>query len=139
MIRISRWCAPLLVAVLTTISAGTAQAQGYVVVANAAGPSTLTRDDLAKAFSKKRPDLAPIDQDKSSRVRAAFSEAVLGKPAAAVVSYWQQQIFSGKDVPPPEKGSDAEVLAAVRANPKAVGYVSPGTPLGDGVKAVTVR
>ncbi len=53
-------------------------------------------------------------------------------------SFWQQQIFSGKDVPPEKKKSDAEVIEFVSANPGAIGYVSVSASLGDGVKAVSV-
>ena len=49
---------------------------------------------------------------------------VLGKTVSAVKSYWQQQIFAGREVPPVEKTSDAEVIAFVKANRGAVGYVS---------------
>jgi hypothetical protein len=58
---------------------------------------------------------------------------------SAVESYWQQAIFSGRSVPPLEKASDAEVLAFVRANPGAVGYVSGGADLGASVKELTVN
>jgi hypothetical protein len=57
----------------------------------------------------------------------------------AIASYWQQQIFAGKDVPPPEQATEADVLAFVRDNAGAVGYVAAGTALGAGVRAVTVR
>jgi ABC-type phosphate transport system substrate-binding protein len=83
--------------------------------------------------------MMPVDQDKDAKVRAAFTKAILGRPLSAIISYWQQQIFSGGDSPPVEKGSDAEVLAFVRGNPKAIGYVAAGTELGAGVRAITVE
>lgn len=116
-----------------------ASAQGYVIVTNAAGPSTLSRDDVSRAFLKKSTKLVAVDQDKDARVRATFSKAILGRPLSAVLSYWQQQIFSGQESPPTEKGSDADVLAFVRSNPRAIGYVSAGTELGSGVQAVSVQ
>ena len=138
MSRLLRWIAPL--ALLAAIPAARAHAQGYVVVVNAsAGVGSMSKEDLSKVFLKKSTALAPVDQDKASAVRAAFSKAVLGRPTAAVGAYWQQQIFAGKDVPPPEKGSDADVLAFVKGNPKAIGYVAGGAALPDGVKAVTVQ
>jgi ABC-type phosphate transport system substrate-binding protein len=79
-----------------------------------------------------------VDQGKASSVRAAFSKAVLGRPVSAVESYWQQQIFSGKDVPPAAKGSDDEVVTFVKANPGAIGYVSAGASTA-GVKVVDVK
>ena len=135
----SRLAAATLAAAALALPARRAHAQGAVVVVNAAGPDALSKDDVSRAFLKKGGALVAVDQAKSAKVRDAFSKAVLGRPASAVATHWQQQIFAGKDVPPPEKGSDAEVLAYVRANPKAIGYVGAGTDLGAGVKSVTVR
>ena len=114
-------------------------AQGYVIVVNAAGPATLSKSEVSNVFLKKSTKLTPVDLEKSSKVRDAFSKDVHGRPAAAVSTYWQQQIFAGKEMPPAEKGSDADVLAFVKGNPKAIGYVSAGTDLGAGVRAVTVQ
>lgn len=116
-----------------------AEAQGYVVVVNAAGPASLSKVDVSNAFLKKGTKLVAVDQAKGAKVRDAFSKDVLGRPASAVATYWQQQIFAGKDVPPAEKGDDAAVLAFVKGNPAAIGYVAAGTDLGAGVKAVTVQ
>ena len=138
--RTTSWLAAAVVgAAALFIPAGRASAQGVVVVVNAAGPASLSKDDVSKAFLKKGGALVAVDQGKSAKVRDAFSKELLGRPAAAVATYWQQQIFAGKEVPPPEKGSDAEVLAFVRANPKAIGYVSAGADLGAGVKSVPVH
>jgi len=38
----------------------------------------------------------------NDRIRVAFSKSVHGKSVGAVRAFWQQQIFSGRDVPPPE-------------------------------------
>ena len=56
-----------------------------------------------------------------------------------VKAYWQQMIFSGREVPPPEKASAKDVVAFVSANRGGVGYVPAGTPLGEGVKTVDVK
>jgi ABC-type phosphate transport system substrate-binding protein len=56
----------------------------------------------------------------------------------AIDQYWTQSVFSGRAVPPPEKRSDADVVAFVRENPGAIGYVSQGASI-DGVKRVTVK
>jgi ABC-type phosphate transport system substrate-binding protein len=117
----------------------TAAAQGYVVVVNAASSvSTISKAELSNVFLKKSSKLTPVDQQKGTAVRDAFSKTVLGRPASAVATYWQQQIFAGKDVPPPEKGDDAAVLAFVKSTPNGVGYVSAGADVG-GVKTVTVQ
>lgn len=66
----------------------------------------------------------PVDQHQRSRVREVFSEHVLKRSVAAVRRYWQQRIFSGRDVPPPELESDRAVLRYVLKHEGAIGYVS---------------
>ena len=120
-----------------------AQDAGFLVVVNAANPTTeMERSRVGKAFLKKLkrwegPDklaIEPVDQDEKSPVRTAFTQAVHAKKVSAIKSYWQRMIFSGRDVPPPELGSDQAVLEFVRAEKGAVGYVSPDADLGEGVK-----
>ena len=137
--RFSTWAVGLLLALALLTPAPRASAQGYVVVVNEAGPASLSKNEVSRIFLKKSTQLTPVDQDKEARVRSSFSKVILGRPLSAIVSYWQQQIFSGGESPPVEKASDAEVLAFVRANPKAIGYVAAGTELGAGVRAVTVE
>lgn len=137
--RFSKWMAGLALGVALLAPARSASAQAYVVVTNAAGPASMSREDVARVFLKKNSKLVAVDQDKDSHVRAAFSKSVLGRPLTAVLIYWQQQIFSGQDSPPAEKSSDADVLAFVRGNPRAIGYVSASTDLGAGVHAVSVQ
>lgn len=137
--RFSIWTVGMALSLALTAPVSTASAQGYTIVVNDGGPATLSRDEVSRIFLKKSTKLTPVDQNRESKVRAVFSKAVLGRPITAIVSYWQQQIFSGGDSPPVEKGSDADVLAYVRANPKAIGYVAAGTDLGSGVRAVTVQ
>jgi MprA protease rhombosortase-interaction domain-containing protein len=137
--RISMWLAALLLASGLLAPTRRASAQGYVVVTNTAGPATLSRNEVARIFLKKSAALVPVDLGKGSKVRAAFSRAIVGRPVTAVLTYWQQQIFAGQESPPAEKATDADVLAFVRGNPRAIGYVSMGAALGDGVHAVTVQ
>jgi ABC-type phosphate transport system substrate-binding protein len=80
----------------------------------------------------------PVDQEKDALVREAFSNAILGRSPSQMESFWQQQIFSGKDVPPAKRKSDAEVIEFVSENPGAIGYVSASASLGGGVKALAV-
>lgn len=74
----------------------------------------------------------------SPHLQERFARTVHERSVNALKSYWNQVIFSGKDVPPVEKASDAEVLAFVRANRGAVGYVSAATEAA-GVKVLAVR
>jgi len=128
------------------LGAGRLSAQGYVVVVNAANPTTSLKKDKASQMFLKRVvrwddgrDVVPVNLERSSPTREAFSRAVHGKSASAVESYWQQQIFGGKDAPPPVRNSDADVLTFVRSNPGAIGFVSPSATLGSDVKAITIN
>jgi ABC-type phosphate transport system substrate-binding protein len=134
----------LVAALLTFAAASGVQAQEFVVIVNPANPvSALTRDEVSKLFLKRTTSwsaggqVAVVDLAKSSKVREAFSQAVHKRAASAVDSYWQQQVFSGKDVPPPEKGTDADVIAFVKSNPGAIGYVAAASA--DGVKVVSLK
>jgi ABC-type phosphate transport system substrate-binding protein len=139
----------VLAAALSTPAAFVAPASAAVpfkVVINVANAtSALSRDEVARIFLKKIPTwpggqtAQPVDQSKDSAVRKAFSKTVLGKEVEDVEAYWQQSIFSGRAVPPPEKASDADVLAFVRSNPNAVGYVSGSAELGASVKELIVK
>jgi hypothetical protein len=115
---------------------------GWRIIVHRSNPvSDVSRDQMARLFLKKSltwPDgrpAAPVDLPEDSAARVAFSRVVLGKSIAAVKAYWQQQIFSGKAVPPPEQASEEQVVGFVAANPLAVGYVSASAPL-PGVKVV---
>jgi ABC-type phosphate transport system substrate-binding protein len=122
-----------------------AGAAGFKVIVNGSNSSTkISKADLNAIFLKKLvkwsdgTPAVPVNQSKKSAVRDNFATAVHGKSVAAVDSYWQQQIFSGRDVPPAEKASDAEIVAFVKANAGAVGYVSDGGATA-GVKVVSVE
>ncbi len=133
----------LSVALALAGSAGAAQAQNFVIVVNASNPATEVTPELASRLFLKKvrrwsngDNVVPIDQQATSSVRQAFSLKVHGRSTAAVHAYWQQQIFAGNDLPPMEKSGDEQVLAFVRSNPAAVGYVNAGTPLIAGTKAL---
>lgn len=90
---------------------------------------TLSRDFLRNAYLKKATEwgqggtIRPIDLPSKVNVREQFVHDVLKKTPAQLKTYWNQQIFSGKGVPPPEARSAAEVVSYVLANPGAVGYL----------------
>jgi ABC-type phosphate transport system substrate-binding protein len=113
-----------------------------VIVNSSVSISSISRDELSKIFLKKvskfhdgHPSV-PVDLPSGSGLRDAFSRDVHGKPASAVEAYWQQQVFSGRDVPPSEKG-EAAAIEFVRSNGGGIAYVSAGAPT-DGVKVLNV-
>lgn len=121
-------------------------AEPFVVIVNAGNPvSAVAADQLSSLFLKKVTQWSgglpavPVDLAGDSPVRDSFSRQVHHKGTSAVKAYWQQMIFSGREVPPPEKGSAREVVAFVSANRGGVGYVPAGTPLGGDVKTVDVK
>ena len=121
------------------------RSQSYVVVVNAGVQATaITKSELARIFLKKAPKwksgqvAVPVDLDERSEIRKRFTKEEHGKSVTAVKSYWVQQIFSGRDVPPAEKPTDDEVLEVVRSTPGAVGYVSSCRAIGEGLKRLTV-
>jgi hypothetical protein len=122
-----------------------ADAESVVVVVNAANPTgELSSDEVSKMFLKKTSRWAsgekvlPVDLIDSSALREAFSKQIHGKGTAAIKAFWQKMIFSGHDVPPPEKPSIAEALSYVRGNPGGNGYAPAGADLGPGVKVLKV-
>lgn len=136
----------ILLALLVSLAwHGTALAAGYKVIVNSANPATaLPKKDVSQLFMKKTAKWAdgtavtPVDQTEKATVRERFTQEVHGKSVAAVKSYWQQQIFSGRDVPPVEKSSDAQVIAFVKQNAGAIGYVAESADTA-GVKVVAVQ
>lgn len=128
-----------------TGASATATAEGFVIIVRSDNPSSaIDREALSQIFLKRTttwPDgvhAEPVDLVSSDAARAAFTKSVLRKSMGAVRAFWQQQIYSGRDIPPPEKNSGAEVIAFVAAHAGAVGYVAAATSLGVGVKAISL-
>ena len=121
--------------------------ESFLVIVNAHNPArSADRDFVADAFLKRASrwddgeGLRPGDLRTSSAARRAFSTSVLQRTVAAVRSYWQQRIFSGRDVPPPELESEEAMLRYVAKYRGALGYVPATTKLdGSNVKVIVVR
>ena len=121
------------------LARGTARADStpaYRVIVHPDNPSTsVTRDFLIDAFLKRTTrwgdgeTIRPVDQRSDSLVRRRFSESILQRSVAAVKSYWQQRIFSGRELPPPELDSDEAVVGYVLKHRGALGYVSGSAKL----------
>lgn len=82
--------------------------------------------------------IRPADLSPQFAARAGFAREVLNKSLAQLRSYWNQQIFSGKSVPPPALDSEAAMIRYILDNPDAVGYL-PADANRDGVKVIPVR
>jgi ABC-type phosphate transport system substrate-binding protein len=106
--------------------------------------SSLNRAQLSAIFMRRTrswrdgTEVRPVEPPSRSRVREQFSRAVHGKSVAYVTRYWHRVIFAGRGVPPEELPSDAAVLAFVKTNRGAIGYVDGATLPGGDVKVITV-
>jgi ABC-type phosphate transport system substrate-binding protein len=126
-------------------AAARAQAGVTVIVNPSNAVDTITKAKIADLFLKRVTRwengraVTPVDQSEKSPARAAFTRDLLGKEVSWVKSYWQKMIFSGRASPPAELSSDNQVLDFIRANADAIGYVSEGTAIPAGVKALTVQ
>jgi len=133
-----------LLAAALLLAGSPALAQDYQVVVHPQNPAAeVAREELSRLFLKRTqrwPDATPVDpvEPADEGLRARFAEVVHGKRLASLRAWWNQQIFAGREVPPLEKASDAEVVAFVRAHRGAVGYVAAGADL-TGVKVLAVR
>jgi len=151
--RIGRWtAAALALAAAFTWAPGkpgpaavSASGTAYRIVVNPANPITVVdRKFLADVFLKKttRWDggeaARPVDLRADAVARQQFSDEVLRRSVSAVKAYWQQLVFSGRDVPPPEVDTDEQVIRYVLRFTGGVGYVSGGANL-DRVKPISIK
>lgn len=106
--------------------------------------ATLDRAFVRNAFLRKETawgdgeTIRPIDLPMKLPQRDQFTREVLKKTPAQLKSYWSQQIFSGKGVPPPEAESPNDVITYVLAHPGALGYV-PADVDPHGARVIEVR
>jgi hypothetical protein len=135
----------ILMVVAAARPAAPGPAPGYVLIVHPGNTSgVVDRAFLKQAFLKKRtrwPDgssIHPVDLVPASPVRERFSREVLERSVTAVRSYWQQLIFSGREVPPVELPDSAAVVQYVLRHPGAVGYIEDNAPL-EGARILLVK
>jgi ABC-type phosphate transport system substrate-binding protein len=134
----------ILSALLAAAVLADAPRPAFIVIVN---PHTqvarVDRKFLAEVFFRRAtrwPDdtpIHPVDLGPDSPARIRFSLDVLARSVSAVRSFWQQRIFSGQGLPPPELADDSEVVTYVAGHPGAIGYVSYGARI-EGARAVEV-
>jgi ABC-type phosphate transport system substrate-binding protein len=136
----------LLTAVLAAVVAAAAEPVSFVVIVNADNPAdSANRSTVAALFLKHAEKWEgglksrPVDLAESSRIREVFSQRILRRHTQEVEKLWQAAIFSGRDIPPPKKATDAEIVAFVARYPGAIGYVSRTIPLPPTVKVLQIE
>jgi ABC-type phosphate transport system substrate-binding protein len=134
----------ILVLAALSLGAGGEEAPPFRVIVNPTNVcESIRRDELSKMFLRKvlawrwGEATLPVEQRDGSLLREAFTTWVHRRSVQAVSFYWQQQVFSGRGAPPPERQSDAAVMEYVAENPGAVGYVTLSAKL-NGVKVIQV-
>lgn len=126
-----------------TLCAGSAAPTYKIIVHPDNLQTAITAKDLSALFLKRKTEwadgtsVAPVDQLATAPLREQFSKDVHGRRTSDVKRYWLQIVFSGRGVPPVEKGSDADVIAFVKNRKGAIGYVAAATQTSD-VKVLRV-
>ena len=108
---------------LALAAVGSLQAQAGEVIAHAT--VTLTADEVKEVFQGDKQlagslKLVPVD---NVAQQADFTAKVLASDVAKYTARWTKKSFREGLAAPAIKGSDAEVIAFVKALPVAVGYV----------------
>ncbi len=123
---------------LGLLGAAPARAEGILVIANASVEvaTPLTPSQIAAIYLDRLtiwPDgshIVAVNREASSRIRAAFTAAILRQDNASLATYWNQMHFMGK-LPPVVQESEQAMLAFIRAVPGSIGYISDTTaPVG---------
>ena len=139
----------LLALVMVVLGLATSSLAGedgaFVVIVNPQSPvDSIDRDFLSDAYLKKTTEwgsgetIRPIDLTAKYAARDRFTEQVVRKTPAQLKTYWNQQIFSGKGVPPPEAEAPGDVIEYVLANKGAVGYIPADIDAGK-AKVIRIR
>jgi ABC-type phosphate transport system substrate-binding protein len=124
-----------------------AQSARYVLIINPRNPvARLSSSEVSNIYLGKKQawdingkiePILPLDQLPDSPVRAAFSQRVLRRTVSEAESYWRQELYAGRNVPPPQQ-NETDAIATVRSQVGAIAYVSADADL-KGVKIVNVQ
>jgi ABC-type phosphate transport system substrate-binding protein len=103
---------------------------GYKLIVHPDNPyDSVDREFVRDAYLKKATEwndgeaIRPIDLAPRFPARDKFTENVIRKTPAQLRTYWNQQIFSGKGVPPVEAESVQDAIGYVVKNRGAIGYI----------------
>src|SRR5690349_5976275 len=120
---------------LCVATAAIAGDDAYKLIVNPENAATsVSADFVRKAYLHKATEwsdgttIRPVDAKVAVRTR--FTKEILKKTPQQLKSFWNQQIFSGKGVPPPVVDSAADVVTYVMKNPGAIGYVPASADTG---------
>lgn len=108
-----------------------AGAEPIVVIVNKSNPiSTVPASELRAIFQTTRTswasgiDATPFNLPDDHKLRQDFDKAVLGLDPDRAARYWKDRKIRGGARAPKQLPSSSAMLAAVAANPGALGYVN---------------
>lgn len=89
----------------------------------------LSANEVRDVFVGEKQTAGPtkLNPADNAAAQADFLSKVVKVDAAKYAAIWAKKGFRDGVTPPPVRGSDAEVIAAVKAVPGTVGYVSKAT------------
>jgi len=125
--------------------ADTQESTFKVIVNSGVAVSSLSPKEISQILLKKTTAwpsglrITPVNLGVDHPTREAFSRAIHGKGAQPIERRWETLIFSGMGVPPLKLDTEADVVAFVRNNADAIGYVAADTPLPPEVKVLEIR
>lgn len=78
----------------------------------------------------------PIDQQADSTTRKQFYNKLVDKTVSEINAYWARLLFSGRATPPRASENSAALIAIIKNNKSAIGYIQL-KDLTDGVRVLT--
>jgi ABC-type phosphate transport system substrate-binding protein len=121
-----RWYKALTLTMALAVSAASAEVAVIVHPSNAA---SLEQAEIARLFIGRGATFndgskaTAFNLAEAAPARAEFDMKVLNKSSSQMKAFWSKLVFTGKGTPPKELPTDAEMKAAVAADPTAIGYV----------------
>ena len=112
-----------------------------VVIVHPSNTSSISATDIQRLYLAKLKKFSngsaadAVNQEEGSAIRINFDSTVVGKNEAQMKSYWAKLVFTGKEVPLKQAGSDQEVIDLVSSNPSNIGYIDASN-VTDAVKVV---
>jgi ABC-type phosphate transport system substrate-binding protein len=139
--RPSARAAFLLIAILSTGAAASAQSNARIIVSADVEVTSISQSELARIYLGKKTfwdsgaRIEPSLLDEKSPVTESFLEENLKKTVRQFRAYWKRHLFSGQGTAPKTFASSKQVADFVAANPGAIGIVD-GSYTDDRVKFI---
>ena len=104
----------------------------FQIIVHVSNPlSKLSQEEISNMFLKKMTRwqgtnqlVYPVDTIEDAPIREKFSKEIHKRKVSSIKAYWQRQIFSGSELPPPEKETQEEIMEYVSQKKGAIGYIS---------------